>query len=83
MNKLLRNLAIALLIITITILGWLTDPSDTSNCDSQDTDVASVLLGDTSDESGLTTRALGSRAQCQQKSDNAQGEPEKQDPDPE
>jgi len=64
MKTLLRNLAIALLVLTITVLAWLTDPTQEDPCDSIDDDVAGVLLGDDESMEGMETRALGAAAQC-------------------
>ena len=64
MKTLLRNLSIALLILTITVLAWLTDPSQEDPCEWIDDDVAGVLLGDDESMEGMETRALGAAAQC-------------------
>lgn len=64
MKTLLRNLAIALTILTITVLAWLTDPTQQDPCESINDDVAGVLLGDPDSAEGMETRALGAAAQC-------------------
>ncbi len=67
MNRTLRNLAIALLILTITVLAWLTDPSEQQNCEDLNDDVAAVVIGETQDQDGMETRALGAAADCKPK----------------
>ena len=64
MTRTLRNLAIALLILTITVLAWLTDPSEQQNCEDLNDDVSAVVIGDTDDQAGMETRALGAAATC-------------------
>lgn len=64
MIRTLRNLSIALLILTITILAWLTDPSEQQNCEDLNDDVAAVVIGDVEDQAGMETRALGAAANC-------------------
>ena len=67
MKRILRNLAIALLILTITVLAWLTDPSEQQNCEDLNDDVAAVVIGDAEDQAGMETRALGAAANCKPK----------------
>jgi hypothetical protein len=67
MIRTLRNLSIALLILTITILAWLTDPSEQQNCEDLNDDVAAVVIGDIEDQAGMETRALGAAANCKPK----------------
>ena len=76
MKTLLRNLSIALLILTITVLAWLTDPSQEDPCESIDDDVAGVLLGDDQSMDGMETRALGAAAQCKKPKKETPPEPE-------
>jgi len=64
MNRTLRNLAIALLILTITVLAWLTDPAEQQTCEDLNDDVAAVVLGEAQDQDGMETRALGAAADC-------------------
>lgn len=73
MTTLLRNLAIALVIIVITLLAWLTDPGAPDPCVTVNDDIAAALLADSEDSGGMLTRALGVRAQCEpQHSETAQ-----------
>lgn len=64
MTTLLRNLAIALVIIVITLLAWLTDPGAPDPCLTANDDIAAALLADPDDSDGMVARALGVRAQC-------------------
>jgi hypothetical protein len=69
-------LSIALLILTITVLAWLTDPSQEDPCESIDDDVAGVLLGDDESMDGMETRALGAAAPCKKPKKDTPPEPE-------
>jgi hypothetical protein len=64
MKRILRNLAIAVLILTITILAWLTDPAEQQKCEDLNDDVAAVVMGGAEDQAGMETRALGAAANC-------------------
>ena len=78
MTTLLRNLAIALIVILITVLAWLTDPGKPEPCATVNDDVAATLLADTEDSDAMMTRALGVRAQCEPKSPAPEPESSKQ-----
>lgn len=75
MKTLLRNLAIALLILTITVLAWLTDPTQDDPCESINDDVAGVLLSEPDSADGMETRALGAAAQCDKTKKDPSPEP--------
>jgi hypothetical protein len=75
MKSLLRNLAIALLILTITVLAWLTDPAQEKPCSSINDDVAGVLLSEPESADGMETRALGATAQCDTENKETPSEP--------
>ena len=79
MTTFLRNLAIALIVMLITVLAWLTDPGEPDPCATvNDDDVAATLLADTEDSDAMMTRALGVRAQCEPKSPAPEPESSKQ-----
>ena len=87
MTTLLRNLAIALVIIVITLLAWLTDPGAPDPCVTVNDDIAAALLADSEDSDGMLTRALGVRAQCEptqsetaQQADNESDRPAASEP---
>ena len=78
MTTFLRNLAIALIVMLITVLAWLTDPGEPDPCATVNDDVAATLLADTEDSDAMMTRALGVRAQCEPKSPAPEPESSKQ-----
>jgi hypothetical protein len=77
-TTLLRNLAIALVIIVITVLAWLTDPGEPDPCATVNDDIAAALLADPEDSDAMMTRALGVRAQCEPKPPESEPESSKQ-----
>ena len=78
MTTFLRNLAIALIVMLITVLAWLTDQGEPDPCAKVNDDVAATLLADTEDSDAMMTRALGVRAQCEPKSPAPEPESSKQ-----
>lgn len=80
MKSTLRNLAIALLLLTITVLAWLTDPTQENQCGSINDDVAGVLLSDSDDAEGMEARALGAASQCQPADKSAETSEDKTKP---
>ena len=58
MTTFLRNLAIALIVMLITVLAWLTDPGKPEPCATVNDDVAATLLANTEDSEAMMTVPL-------------------------